>query len=144
MIKYILIAFACVIGVALAAGLIVLVVTLIKKISQEMARREKKAKTVLGDREIYLKKQMFEELAYIEKYKKELEEGKWPREMNQKFEYDEPNSDDIICEVTENGFILRHKKRFLRLKECFKKKNNDVDKKKDNDDDKKDNDNNKQ
>nr|MCR5454115.1 hypothetical protein [Bacteroidales bacterium] len=85
-------------------------------------------KTILDDRNIYLKNQMFEELAYIEKYKKDLEQGKWPREMNQKFEYDEPESKEFICELTEDGFFIKHKKRFLRLKECFKKKkqsNND-------------------
>lgn len=140
-----IIAIACVFGVALAVGCIAFVISIARRISDEINSREKKAKTVLGDRDIYLKKQMFEELAYIEKYKKELEEGKWPREMNQKFEYDEPKSDDIICEITESGFLLKHKKRFLRLKESFKKKKGDNDKNKKNNkdkgDNKKDNDN---
>nr|MCR5454499.1 hypothetical protein [Bacteroidales bacterium] len=90
MLKYIVMGFACTVGVVLVGVVAACVIMLFKRISDEIDSRERKAKTILDDRNIYLKNQMFEELAYIEKYKKDLEQGKWPREMNQKFEYDEP------------------------------------------------------
>lgn len=117
-----IIAFLCVIGAAIAVGLLTLIYRLIRKISDDMDDREKKAKTILSDRDLYLKKQMFEELVYIEKYKKELEQGKWPREMEEKFEYNEPESDVYVLEETETGTFIKPKKRWLRLKDCFKKK----------------------
>ena len=119
------IAFLCVMGAAAALGVISLIYKAFQKISNDKYSREKKAKTVLGDRDIYLKKQMFEELAYIEKYKKELEQGKWPREMEKKFEYNEPKTNEYICEFTESGLLIKPKKRFLKLKDCFKKKKGD-------------------
>jgi hypothetical protein len=114
---------------------------LIKRATEKKEAREKKAKTVLEDRDIYLKKQMFEELSYIEKYKKELQQGEWPREMDEKFEYNEPKSKDFIFEISADGFIFKRRKRFLKLKECFKNKQQPKDdpkevKKKDNDNDK--------
>ena len=112
-------------GVLLAIGAIVAIILIFKKIIEVMEARERKAKTVLEDRETYLKNQMFEELAYIEKYKKELAQGKWPREMDQKFEYNEPKSKDFIFEISEDGFVFRRPRRFLRLKECFKKKHDE-------------------
>ena len=125
MFKIIIIAFLCVIGAAAALGVISLIYMACQKISNDRNSREKKAKTVLGDRDIYLKKQMFEELTYIEKYKKELEQGKWPREMEKKFEYNEPKTNEFICEITETGLLIKPKKRFLKLKDCFKKKQGD-------------------
>ena len=140
-----IIAFLCVIGAAIAVGLLTLIYRLIQKISDDMDDREKKAKTILGDRDLYLKKQMFEELVYIEKYKKELEQGKWPREMEEKFEYNEPESDVYVLEETETGTFIKPKKRWLRLKDCFKKKQGDNKPKDDRKEvKKKDNDNNKQ
>lgn len=140
-----IIAFLCVIGAAIAVGLLTLIYRLIQKISDDMEDREKKAKTILGDRDLYLKKQMFEELVYIEKYKKELEQGKWPREMEEKFEYNEPESDVYVLEETETGTFIKPKKRWLRLKDCFKKKQGDNKPKDDRKEvKKKDNDNNKQ
>lgn len=126
------------IGALIAIAGIGLLGAIIKRISDEVSGRKRKAKTVLGDRETYIKKQMFEELVYIEKYKKELEQGEWPTEMDKKFEYSEPKSKEIICEITEEGLRLRPKRRFLRLKECFRKKQQPKDdtkevKKKDND-----------
>lgn len=125
MVKIMIIAFLCVIGAAIAVGLLTLIYRLIRKISDDMDDREKKAKTILSDRDLYLKKQMFEELVYIEKYKKELEQGKWPREMEEKFEYNEPESDVYVLEETETGTFIKPKKRWLRLKDCFKKKKGD-------------------
>ncbi|MBQ5576535.1 MAG: hypothetical protein IIT37_10860 [Bacteroidales bacterium] len=140
-----IIAFLCVIGAAIAVGLLTLIYRLIQKISDDMDDREKKAKTILSDRDLYLKKQMFEELVYIEKYKKELEQGKWPREMEEKFEYNEPESDVYVLEETETGTFIKPKKRWLRLKDCFKKKQGDNKPKDDRKEvKKKDNDNNKQ
>ena len=145
MVKIMIIAFLCVIGAAIAVGLLTLIYRLIQKISDDMEDREKKAKTILGDRDLYLKKQMFEELVYIEKYKKELEQGKWPREMEEKFEYNEPESDVYVLEETETGTFIKPKKRWLRLKDCFKKKQGDNKPKDDRKEvKKKDNDNNKQ
>jgi hypothetical protein len=145
MVKIMIIAFLCVIGAAIAVGLLTLIYRLIQKISDDMDDREKKAKTILGDRDLYLKKQMFEELVYIEKYKKELEQGKWPREMEEKFEYNEPESDVYVLEETETGTFIKPKKRWLRLKDCFKKKQGDNKPKDDRKEvKKKDNDNNKQ
>ena len=140
-----IIAFLCVIGAAIAVGLLTLIYRLIQKISDDMDDREKKAKTILSDRDLYLKKQMFEELVYIEKYKKELEQGKWPSEMEEKFEYNEPESDVYVLEETETGTFIKPKKRWLRLKDCFKKKQGDNKPKDDRKEvKKKDNDNNKQ
>lgn len=119
------------IGALIAIVSIVLLGVIIKRISDEVSGRKRKAKTVLGDRETYLKKQMFEELVYIEKYKKELEQGKWPPEMDKKFEYAEPKSQEFICEITEFGLLFKPKKRFLRLKECFKNKQQPKDDNKD-------------
>ncbi len=145
MVKIMIIAFLCVIGAAIAVGLLTLIYRLIQKISDDMDDREKKAKTILSDRDLYLKKQMFEELVYIEKYKKELEQGKWPREMEEKFEYNEPESDVYVLEETETGTFIKPKKRWLRLKDCFKKKQGDNKPKDDRKEvKKKDNDNNKQ
>ena len=128
-------------GVLVAIGVIVGIGMLIKRATEKKEAREKKAKTVLEDRDIYLKKQMFEELSYIEKYKKELQQGEWPREMDEKFEYNEPKSKDFIFEISADGFIFKRRKRFLKLKECFRKKQQPKDdtkevKKKDNDNDK--------
>jgi hypothetical protein len=120
-----IIAFLCVIGAAIAVGLLTLIYRLIQKISDDMDDREKKAKTILSDRDLYLKKQMFEELVYIEKYKKELEQGKWPREMEEKFEYNEPESNVYVLEETEEGLFAKPKKRWLRLKDSFKHKKGD-------------------
>jgi nitrogen fixation-related uncharacterized protein len=148
--KYILIGIACTIGVVIAVGAIIFLIGVIRRIYEEMESRERKAETILGDRETYLKREMFEELAYIEKYKKELEQGKWPREMNQKFEYAEPKSKGFICEVSEEGLIFKPRKRFLKLKDCFKQKQKPNEKEKGkqpdpkNGENKKDNDNNKQ
>ena len=145
MVKIMIIAFLCVIGAAIAVGLLTLIYRLIQKISDDMDDREKKAKTILSERDLYLKKQMFEELVYIEKYKKELEQGKWPREMEEKFEYNEPESDVYVLEETETGTFIKPKKRWLRLKDCFKKKQGDNKPKDDRKEvKKKDNDNNKQ
>ncbi len=125
MVKIMIIAFLCVIGAAIAVGLLTLIYRLIQKISDDMDDREKKAKTILSDRDLYLKKQMFEELVYIEKYKKELEQGKWPREMEEKFEYNEPESNVYVLEETEEGLFAKPKKRWLRLKDSFKHKKGD-------------------
>ena len=125
MIKFAVIAFVCVIGGAVAVGLVALIIRLAEKISDDMDSREKKAKAILSDRDLYLKKQMFEELAYIKKYQKELEQGKWPSEMEKKFEYNEPASDVYVLEETDFGMIAKPKKRWLRLKDCFKKKLDD-------------------
>ena len=125
MVKIMIIAFLCVIGAAIAVGLLTLIYRLIQKISDDMDDREKKAKTILSDRDLYLKKQMFEELVYIEKYKKELEQGKWPSEMEEKFEYNEPESNVYVLEETEEGLFAKPKKRWLRLKDSFKHKKGD-------------------
>ena len=55
------------IGALIAIAGIGLLGAIIKRISDEVSGRKRKAKTVLGDRETYIKKQMFEELVYIEK-----------------------------------------------------------------------------
>ncbi len=145
MFKIMFIAFLCVIGAAIALLVVVSLYKLYLSICDKMEDREKKAKTILGDRDLYLKKQMFEELVYIEKYKKELEQGKWPREMEEKFEYNEPESDVYVLEETETGTFIKPKKRWLRLKDCFKKKQGDNKPKDDRKEvKKKDNDNNKQ
>jgi hypothetical protein len=44
--------------------------------------------------------------------------------MEKKFEYNEPKTNEYICEVTESG-LLKKTKRFLKLKDCFKKKKGD-------------------
>lgn len=123
--KIMITAFLCVMGGAIAVGLLTLAYRLILKIHDKMEAREKKAKTVLDDRDFYLKKQMFEELSYIKKYLKELEQGKWPSEMEEKFEYNEPESNVYVLEETEEGLFAKPKKRWLRLKDSFKHKKGD-------------------
>ena len=123
--KIMITAFLCVMGGAIAIGLLTLAYRLILKIHDKMEAREKKAKTVLDDRDFYLKKQMFEELSYIKKYLKELEQGKWPSEMEEKFEYNEPESNVYVLEETEEGLFAKPKKRWLRLKDSFKHKKGD-------------------
>ena len=118
--KYFLIGIACTLGVVAVIGVAIIIIGIIRRISDNMDSRESKAKTVLGDRETYLKRQMFEELSYIKKYQKQLEKGEWPSEMNKKFEYEESKNKGYVCEVTEEGIVIKPRKRFLRLKECFK------------------------
>lgn len=129
--KIMITAFLCVMGGAIAVGLLTLAYRLILKIHDKMEDREKKAKTVLDDRDFYLKKQKFEELSYIKKYLKELEQGKWPSEMEEKFEYNEPESNVYVLEETEEGLFAKPKKRWLRLKDSFKHKKDDKNKVKD-------------
>lgn len=131
MFKIMFTAFLCVIGASFALLLVVLLYRLYLRICDEMEAREKKAKTVLDDRDFYLKKQMFEELSYIKKYLKELEQGKWPSEMEEKFEYNEPESNVYVLEETEEGLFAKPKKRWLRLKDSFKHKKDDKNKVKD-------------
>ena len=146
--KIFLIGVICTLSVAAVIGVIAFIAKVAKSISNKRESNKRKAKTVLSDRETYLKKQMYEELAYIEKYKKQLEQGEWPSEMDKKFEYEESKNKGYVCEVTEEGIVIKPRKRFLRLKECFKqtKKKDDKAKKQQAEDvnNKKDNDNNKQ
>ena len=146
--KYFLIGIVCTLGVLAAIVLVTIIIAFIKRVNDKMDSRKSKAKTVLGDRETYLKRQMFEELAYIKKYKKQLEQGEWPSEMDRKFEYDKPKSRELVCEITSDGLIFKRRKRFLRLKESFKNTQKKDDKAKEpkteDANNKKDNDNNKQ
>ncbi len=73
-------------GVLVAIGVIVGIGMLIKRATEKKEAREKKAKTVLEDRDIYLKKQMFEELSYIENTKRNSNKAngpaKWTKSLN--------------------------------------------------------------
>lgn len=112
--------FYVTLGVLIAVLLIVGIVMLVKYLVEESEERSNKAKRILKDLNTYVKKQMYEELYYINKYKQQLENGKWPGEMNEKFE--ELDSDTEIFDTTfnEEGEIEKKKIRLLKLKDCFK------------------------
>ena len=125
--KIVLICFFATLGVGLAIGLYRLLKWLVITYHDIKQFDYQRAHDILDDRGFYIKKEMFEELFYIKKYEKELSEGKWPRELDNLFEYTETPV-DLGTELTEDAIIVR-KKHILKLKAGCKpfKKDGDAD-----------------
>lgn len=106
-------------GVITIIALIVGIIALAEWFDKWKTKHENKPNMALGYEKEYLKRQYYEELFYINKYRDQLQKGEWPREMDEKFEF--AIEKETSAGLDSEGFIYTYKKSFLRLKDKFRK-----------------------
>ncbi len=109
--------FAMAIVLILGVGRIVMEV--IDRVKSEIDKLKKRPKFVLDNWETYVHKGYFEELAIFSKYKKQLEKGEWPDELEGMFEWVDTGK---AAKTDGFGDMYFYKKSFLTLKSKYKNK----------------------